>query len=298
MDLSVAVPRSAVASIVFLESRIPPTHPSAPILGQERLGAGVAVASDRVLTAHYLVMGASSVGVTGMDGKRRDVRHVSLDHETGLALIFLQGPALPSATLGHAERVVPGMPVFLLTCTGDQERKGATGHVSVVGPFEAFWEYMLDRAIMTTAVNPGLAGAPLFDSDARLIGIISLGMAAVGRYSLAIPADLYLLRRDWLEGNGSEERPAPRAWVGFYPQAYDGGVAISGVVPGGPAERAGIERGDLVLSVDGHPVSSLRELYRAIWKKRAHDSVGFQILRDSAIRVVEVMAEDRYEFFK
>ena len=298
MDLSVAVPRSAVASIVFLESQIPAKHPSAAILGEERLGAGVAVAPDRVLTAHYLVMGASTVGVTGIDGKKREVRRVSLDHETGLALVFLEGPALHAATLGSAEQVAPGLPVFLLTCTGERERKGATGHVLVVGPFEAFWEYMLDRAIITTAINPGLAGAPLFDSDARLIGIVSLGLAAVGRYSLAIPADLYLVHREWLEGDGKEGRPTPRAWVGFYPQGHEGGVAISGLVAGGPAEKAGIERGDLVLSVEGHSVWSLRELYRAIWKKRPGDSISFQILRDSAIRVIEVLAGDRYEFFK
>jgi S1-C subfamily serine protease len=86
--------------------------------------------------------------------------------------------------------------------------------------------------------------------------------------------------------------------VGFYPQGHEGGVAISGLVANGPAEKAGVERGDLVLSVEGQPVSSLRELYRAIWKKRPGDSISFQILRDSSIRVVEVLAGDRYEFFK
>jgi serine protease Do len=298
MDLSVAVPRSAVASIVFLESRIPAEHPSASVLGEERLGAGVAIGADRVLTAHYLVMGASSVGVTGIDGKRRAVRRVSLDHETGLALVFVEDPPLHPATLGPTDTVEPGMPVFLLTCTGEQERKGATGHVSVVGPFEAFWEYMLDRAIMTTAINPGLAGAPLFDSDARLIGIVSLGLAVVGRYSLAIPADLYLVHREWLEGEGGRGRPMSRAWVGLYTQGYDGGVVVSGVVAGGPADRAGMQRGDMVLSVEGHPVSSLRELYRTLWRKGPGDSLGFQILRESAIRVVEVVAGDRYEFYK
>ena len=56
----------------------------------------------------------------------------------------------------------------MLTCTSKGERKGATGHVCIVGPFEAFWEYMLDRAIMTTAMNPGLGGGPLLDVAVRL----------------------------------------------------------------------------------------------------------------------------------
>jgi S1-C subfamily serine protease len=296
MDASVAVPRSAITSIVFLETNVPATHPSASILGEERLGAGVAIGPDRVVTAHYLVMGATSVQVAGVDGKPRDVQRVTLDHETGLALILLEGPPLMPAVIGPSHAVSPGLPVFLLTCTGERERKGATGHVSAVGPFEAFWEYMLDRAIMTTAINPGLAGAPLFDPDGRVIGIVSLGLAAVGRYSLAIPMDLYLRERRWLEGE--EASRAPRAWIGFYPQGYDGGVVLSGVIPGGPADKAGLERGDLVLSVEGQPVSSLRELYRAIWCKQPGESVGFQILRESSIRVVDVVSGDRYEFFR
>ena len=100
---------------------------------------------------------------------------------------------------------------------------------------------MLDRAIMTTVVNPGLAGAPLFDAGrARLIGVVSLGLAAVGRYSLAIPIDLFLRRREELEAGEPRAARTPRAWVGFYPQAHDGGVVVTGVVPGGPGRAAGL----------------------------------------------------------
>lgn len=297
MDSLVSIPRSAAASLVFLRTEIPGKHPSAAVLGEERMGAGVAVAPDRVLTAHYLVLGASKAEVTGVDGRGRGVRRFSVDHESGLALLFLEGEPLRPAHLS-SDSVPPGLPVFLLTCTGEQERKGACGHVSMVGPFEAFWEYMLDAAIMTTAINPGLAGGPLYDPDARVVGIVSLGLAAVGRYSLAIPVSLFLARREMLEGEAGDGPPAKRAWVGFYPQGHEGGVAISGIVPGGPAEKAGLMRGDLILSVDGEPVSSLRELYRAMWRKGPGESLGMQILRDSAINVVEVVAGDRYEFYK
>jgi S1-C subfamily serine protease len=157
---------------------------------------------------------------------------------------------------------------------------------------------MLDRAIMTTAINPGLAGAPLFDSDGRLLGIVSLSLAAVGRYSLAIPIDLYLRRRALLEAEAPDPARPARAWTGIYPQAYDGGVVLTGVVPGGPGEEAGLARGDLILSVDGQTVGSLRELYAALWKRRPGDSISLQVLRDGAIRVVEVAAGNRDEFYK
>jgi S1-C subfamily serine protease len=157
---------------------------------------------------------------------------------------------------------------------------------------------MLDRAIMTTAINPGLAGAPLFDSEGLLVGIVSLSLAAVGRYSLAIPIDLYLARRDRLEAEAPDPSLPARAWTGIYPQAYDGGVVLTGVVPGGPGDKAGLARGDLILSVDGQAVASLRELYAALWKRAASESISLQVLRDGAIRVVEVAAGDRDEFYR
>jgi S1-C subfamily serine protease len=286
----------AAASVVHLRAQIPARHPSASILGEERTGAGVVVAPGQVLTVHYLVLGAASVEVMGLDGRVRQTERLSLDHESGLALLSVEGPDLQPARFGAA--LVPGEPVFLLTCTSDRERRGASGHVSFVGPFEAFWEYMLDAAIMTTIVNPGLAGGPLLDAQGRVGGIVSLGLAAVGRYSLAVPATLFLERRERIESGNPTPEEERRAWVGFYPQANDDGIALSGVVPGGPAETAGLQRGDLLVSVDAQPVRTLRQLYRALWRKAPGQIVDMQVLRDESIQVFEVLAGDRYDFFK
>ena len=292
------MPRVASASVVYLRAEIPPSHASAPILGEERMGAGVAVSGEHVLTAHYIVLGAARVEVVGIDGRTREVERTALDHESGLALVTLRSGDLEPARLEPEPELRPGDPVFLLTCTGEKERRGASGHVTFVGPFEAFWEYMLDRAIMTTMVNPGLAGGPLFDARARVKGVVSLGLAAVGRFSLAIPVSMFLERRERLEQG---ELPSPaerRAWLGFYPQASEDGIAVSGVVPGGPAEAAGLQRGDLVVSLDGQSVQGLRQLYTVIWERGPGEMIGMQVLRGEAIQVVQVLAGDRYEFFK
>jgi S1-C subfamily serine protease len=292
----VTIPRLAAASLVFLRAEIPQEHPSATVLGEERMGAGVVVSPDQVLTAHYLVLGASLVEVTALDGRVNPTTGFAVDHESGLALLTVERSDLEPATLatGEARR---GQPVFLLTCTGEQERRGASGHVSSIEPFEAFWEYMLDQAIMTTAMNPGLAGGPLLDDRARVVGIVSLGLAAVGRYSLAIPTPLFARRRALLES----PRPMPaterHAWIGFYIQAHDETVTVTGVVPGGPADSSGLERGDVVLSVDGEAVTTLRELYETLWRKGPGETVGMQVLRDESIHVIEVVAGDRYEFY-
>jgi S1-C subfamily serine protease len=295
MDSTLAPAYKALPSLVFVRAEVPARHPSAPILGEERMGSGVAAAPDVVVTAHYLVLGASRIHLLGADGHRRTVKQTAVDHESGLAALVLEGPPLRPARVAE-EAARPGMPVFMLTCTGEREWKGATGHVMQVGPFEAFWEYMLDAAIMTTAVNPGLAGAPLFDADGRTMGVVTLGLAAVGRYSLAIPFDLYLRRRQ--EMDSGRATASGRAWIGIYPQNQDGGVALTGVVPGGPGEKAGLQRGDVVLSVDGEVVSTLRELYQAIRRKAAGEGLRFQVLRESSIRVVEVTGGDRDAFYR
>jgi S1-C subfamily serine protease len=293
----VSIPRLAAASVVYLRAEIPGKHPSASVLGEERMGAGVAVTPERVLTAHYLVIGASRIEVIGLDGRTRPVARFALDHDSGLALLTLEGPDLDPAPLARQD-ARPGQPVFMVTCTGDRERRGGSGHVTSVGPFEAFWEYMLDRAIMTTIVNPGLAGGPLLDRQASVVGIVSLGLTAVGRYSLAIPVGLFTARRALLESDQPMPAGERRAWIGFYPQGNEHGVGITGVVPGGPAEQAGLQKDDWILTVDGQPVSNLRELYETLWRKRPGEPVGMQVLREEVIHVFEIVAGDRYEFYK
>jgi serine protease Do len=295
MDSTLAPAYQALPSLVFVRAEIPARHPTASILGEERMGSGVATGPGLVITAHYLVLGASRIQLHGADGHKRSVKHVAVDHDSGLAVLAVEGSPLRAAAFSDGG-ARPGMPVFMLTCTGERDWKGATGHVTQVGPFEAFWEYMLDAAIMTTAVNPGLAGAPLFDALGRTLGVVTLGLAAVARYSLAIPIDLYVQRRQELDSGRS--LTSGHGWVGIYPQNQDGGVALTGVVPGGPADKSGLQRADVILSVDGETVATLRELYQAIRRRAPGESLSFQVLRDSAIRVMEVTAGDRDVFYR
>jgi serine protease DegS len=261
------------------------------------MGAGVAVSPDHILTAHYLVLGASHVQVSGIDGRTQSTAGIALDHDSGLALLTVERPDLEPMAISST-RPRPGLPVFLLTCTSERERFGATGHVSSVEPFEAFWEYMLDEAILTTMKNDGLAGGPLLDEQARLLGIVSLRLDSVGRYSLAIPAELFTRRRALLEADGPMPAKERRAWIGLYSQAPDETVSVTGLVSGGPADEAGLLEGDLVLSVDGETVKTLRELYRALRRKTPGQTVGLKVLRDESIHVLEIVAGDRYEFYK
>ena len=259
------------------------------------MGTGVALDRRRVLTAHYLVLGAERIEVRDSEGRAQAVRKVHADHETGLALLTLDGPPLHTAMLGAGDEAAPGAPVFLIASTSDRGRKGATGLITRVGPFETYWEYMLDDAILTTCVNPGLAGAPLFDLGGRVIGLVTLGLLAVGRASVAVPISLYWRYREELEGL-VPPRP-PRAWVGVYLQALGGGTVVAGVVSDGPADQAGLQQGDLLLSVNDEDASSLRSVYVSIQKRNPGERLGLKVMRASMILSLDVVAASRAEFY-
>ncbi len=266
-------------------------------LGLIEVKDGVAVSPNQILTVHYLLLGASSVDVVGHDGKPHEVSRLAVDLDSGLGLIEVKDSSLHPARLAR-EPVLPGLPVFLLTHAEPGERRGATGHVSSVGEFEAFWEYMLDDAIITTAINPGLAGAPLFDREARVVGIVALNLSGVARYTLAVPVGHFLAHREEMERGDQARAVPPRAWVGLYVHREEGGVVVVGVVATGPADRAGIARGDVIVSVDGEPISTLREFYGALWRRRPGAAVGLKVLRESSIQLIEVAAGDRYDFYQ
>jgi S1-C subfamily serine protease len=241
------------------------------------------------------VLGAEHIEVVDGGGQTHAVRKVHVDHETGLALLTLDGAQIQAATLGTGDEAVPGAPVFLLASTNERGHKGATGLITRVGPFETYWEYMLDQAILTTCANPGLAGAPLFDQGGRVIGVVTLGLLAVGRASVAVPISLYWRYREELEGL-VPPRPA-RAWLGVYLQAMGDGTVVAGVVSDGPAEQAGLQQGDLVLSVNDEDASSLRSIYVSIQKRSPGEHLELKVMRASAIVSVDVLAASRDEFY-
>src|SRR5690606_13611661 len=107
----------------------------------------------------------------------------------------------------------PGEEVFLVASVGDG-RRVSSGCVSAVEPFDAFWEYALDRAITVTADAPGLPGGPLFDRFGHVAGIVALSLAEVGKFTLAIPARAARDLVAEVERTGGFAAKAPRAWIG------------------------------------------------------------------------------------
>ncbi|MBI3988122.1 MAG: serine protease [candidate division NC10 bacterium] len=300
MDAPIEVIRNVLAATVNLHVRIRRDHPSVVILGNERMGSGVIV--DRkgsVLTVNYVVLGAKVVTVTLSDGRQVPGEVVAKDFESGLAVVKVQGGrSLPALPLGSSSAVKLGHSVFIMGTIGPLERRVSGGFVSYLGEFDAPWEYALDRAIMTTAPNPGFGGAPLCDLSQRVIGIISLNIGELIRPSLAIPIDLYMLRQEELLRFGTVVSRSKRAWVGFYVEPTEQGIEVAGLVPGGPAEAAGLLVGDVIRGIGYVGVETRRELYGELWKKRPGEKVEFRILRGGALRNVEVISGEREAFYR
>jgi serine protease Do len=157
---------------------------------------------------------------------------------------------------------------------------------------------MLDRAILTTAMNPGFGGGPLLDAFGQMVGVLSLNLNSPKEMSLAIPIDLFHSIRDSILTFGRVVGRRPRPWLGIYSEAVDGGVAVIGLIPNGPASQAGIEVKDVILEVDHLEITGRRELYEALWKRRAGDELLLTIQRDEDMREIRLAGIDRAEFYR
>jgi S1-C subfamily serine protease len=299
MDAPVPLVKFLLESVVNLHATVPRDHPSAAVLGEERMGSGVIVDdAGLILTVTYVVMGASTVQVSFMKGRRQKAEVIAQDFETGLALVRVKRQGLRAAVLESTERLERGAPVVAVASTGTQERRVNSGFVTYLGEFEAYWEYLLDRGIVSSAANPGYGGGGLFDLHGRLLGILYLNLNEIARCSLAIPVDAWKAHEGELVRYGRVVSRPKRAWLGVFAHALDEGVVIAGVVPGGPGERAGLREGDLIVSFDAEEISSRRDLYMRLWRHEPGDRLAIEVMRDNKLNRFEVTGGDRAEFFR
>ncbi len=299
MDAHIGLVRALVPTTLALQVRIPHEHPSVVTLGDERTGSAALVDPQGILlTVNYVVIGAREITATLPDGRRFPAEILAQDFESGIAVLHIPIRNQPAVALGESRHLSTGQEVFILASTGPTARRAGCGVITDLGPFDAHWEYMLGSAIQTSAFNPGFGGGPLFDIRGRMLGVTSLNLGQVGRFSLAIPIHLFTEQREDLLRFGQVRERLRRAWVGFYPQATASGIVVAGVVPEAPASRAGIREGDTILAVNFREVATRQELYQEMWKHPAGDLLRFSILRGGQRTMIEVVAADRAKFYR
>jgi len=260
----------ALGAVLELRAEIPADAFTANILGTERQGSAVLLEDGRhALTIGYLITEAERVWLTSADGRVVEAHPLGYDFVTGFGLLLLLG-RLPIAglALGSGERLRPGDPVILAACGGRE----AAVQARLIGKreFAGYWEYLLDEALFTAPAHPHWGGTACIGPDGRLVGIGSLlieaeaGSGETAAANMVVPIDLFAAIGDELARTGRVDRP-PRPWLGLYVVEAGDRLVVTGVAPGGPAEEAGIERGDLVVAVAGRAVVDLADLWRKVW---------------------------------
>ena len=299
MNGHIGLIHSILPATVDLQVKIPESHPSAHNLGSERVGSGTIVDADGyILTVHYVTVGASSITVTLPDGEQYPAQVAAQDQETGLSLVKVAERGLPCLKLAAPDAVELGQAVVMIASSGQAARRVSGGYVTSLEPYDGQWEYMIDKSIRITTFNPGFGGGTLVNFRGELIGVVSLNLSEVGKFSLAIPIDYYRAYEQELKQYGQVRSRPRRPWLGIYPQGMAGHVVIGGLVPDGPAAKFGMAQGDIILSVGKKEIRTRQELYQEMWKKRPGERISFHILRDDQSFDLEVVGGDRADRYR
>lgn len=298
MNASVKLLESVVPATVALNVEVREHHPSAKILGKQRHGTGTVIDGDGlILTVNYIVLGARTISAVLADGTSHPARLIARDLQSGLAVLAIEASSLPALPLASSKQLRLGQEMFIVAAADSPPRRASEGCITSLQPFDAYWEFAVEPAIVSSAVNPGLGGGPMIDCAGRVIGITALDLNEVGRFTLAIPPDEFLLHRDDLLQHGCRTDAPRRAWIGFYCYTFREHVVIAGVMPDSPGARAGLVAGDVVLALDGNEIGDRRQLYQQLWRKCSGDRIELRLFRDNEVLHLVIAAGDAEEFF-
>jgi S1-C subfamily serine protease len=294
----------ALSSVVALRATVPADAFTAETLGTERAGNGVFIRDNGlVLTVGYLITEADQIWITLNDGRSVPGHVLGYDQETGFGLVqALAKIDVPALEIGESATATVGEPVVVGGAGGRQ--RSVAANIVAKQEFAGYWEYVLDEAIFTSPSHPNWGGTALIGPAGDLIGIGSLQLqqaAEKGRtenINMIVPIDLLKPVVDDLLKFGRRNVP-PRPWLGLYATEVENRLVIVGLADRGPAKKADLRTGDIVLSVGGTQVDDLATFFRRIWAQgEAGVEVPITIYRDGETMEMRVKSSERNKFLK
>ncbi len=293
----------AYDSMVLIRAEVPADGYTAANLGTERGGYGVVIREDGlILTIGYLVTEATQIWLTTNRGAVVGGYPLAYDRTTGFALIQPLGKLdAPPLRRGSVADVNVGDAAFVLG-HGGRAHALKTRLISK-SEFAGPWEYLLDEALFASPAHPQWGGTALLDAQGDLIGIGSLLVQQVvegeeAHVNMFVPIDLLAPILDGMLQTGRSPQP-PCPWLGMRTQDADDKLVVARVAAGGPAERAGVKMGDVVIGVGADRARSLGELLRAIRQLGpAGVEVPLMLARGGEVLRIVVKSADRDDFLK
>ena len=272
---------------------------------QMSLGSGVVVsAQGYILTNNHVVEAADEIEVAFADGRKVSATVVGTDPETDLAVVKVNLQNLPAITLGHIEQAQVGDVVLAIGNPFGVGQTVTMGIISALGRNHLNINTFENFIQTDAAINPGNSGGALIDTKGNLLGINTAiysrsgGSLGIG---FAIPVSTVKTVLDSILTSGS----VVRGWIGVEPQEITPelaesfglnqktGAIIAGVLRGGPADRAGIRPGDILVAVDGKPVADTTEMLNLIAQLSPGKKSKITVQRKQQESVIEVQVGKR-----
>jgi S1-C subfamily serine protease len=293
----------ALTSLVGLRAIVPADAFTAETLGTERSGNGVLIREGVVLTIGYLVTEAETIWLHLADGRAVPGHVLAYDQETGFGLVqALARLGLPQLPLGQSKAAKVGDPVVVAGAGG--RKHSVVARITAKQEFAGNWEYVLDEAIFTAPAHPFWGGTAMIGRAGELLGIGSLQVQQVREggtpepLNMIVPIDLLKPILEDLLTLGRPNHP-PRPWLGLNATEIDDKIVIARVSNGGPARRANLRTGDIVLAVADREVGDLAAFFRRVWSLgKAGVEVPLTIYRDGRTFEARVTSGDRNRFLK
>ena len=283
-----------------------------PRRGQERepepqaVGSGFVIGSDgHVLTNAHVVDGADEVTVRLSDKREFKAKVLGTDKRTDIALLKIEAKDLPKVTIGDPEKLRVGEWVVAIGKPFGLENTMTAGIVSAKGR-DLPQENLVPFIQTDVAINPGNSGGPLFNMKGEVVGINSLIYSRTGGYmglAFAIPIDVAMNTVTQLKEKGRVTRgrigvqiqPVTKEDAEAFGLGAPRGALVNGVEKDGPAAKAGVEVGDIIVKADGRDVKSSQELPRIITAIRPGNKIVLTVWRKNAQKELTVTVAEMKE---
>ena len=259
----------------------------------EGSGSGVIIAPDGyAVTNNHVVEAADTIEVSLPDGSAYSAEPIGQDPATDLALLRISGSGLPIALLGDSDNLRVGQLAIAIGNPLGFQNTVTTGVISALGrSLRSRSGRLIENIIQTdAALNPGNSGGPLVDSRGLVIGINTAIIQFAQGICFAIPVNTMRwvvsllfkegkVTRGYL-GIAGQKVPLPVRIVRHFQLHHDTGVQVIDVVPNSPAHITGLKAGDVIISLNHSPISSVDEIHRHLSKDIIGNKLELVVLRD------------------